>query len=139
MASPPQSAWSQLGIGVYVHAPQESGPAITLVALLDSNTHQVSVSLINALSTACSDGGTEDLGAMGIYNIAGTPVKMRAACLNGVEIDQPSSDAGKKLLNDVVAAEKPFAIDTGNGHPFHYNPAGFGVIQKQILATKNAL
>lgn len=135
---PRSSHWVQLSQDGYSLKPREKAD-IYLLAGIDSKTHQVAITIFDLTGNACSKNETQMLGNVGTYKVDGTYIRFRGACINGSEIEQPFSDAGKDFINNRVNEEEPVTVDMGAGNVLHYDTNGFSAIKTKLLATEHAL
>jgi len=107
----------------------------------DSNTGQLIVSTLNIdnVVSMCSEGETSDHGETSPFKINGRFIRMHQICINGSEIDQPTTPEGKQYLLNAVSGNEPLSLEINSLHVYTYDPSNFEAVKKALSEAKRAL
>lgn len=133
-----QTMWVPLSNSTYMLPPAE-GTKVLLSATVDTHTKRVAINVMDLSGVVCKENDSHQLEAASPISINGKYVKVMSACLNGIQIIQPESAAGKAFLNNLLESETPVALDIGRGQVLHYATSGTKAIVKKLMAAENAM
>lgn len=142
-ASGALSPWLSLSSNAYL-LPPTTNYGLFLMANVDSRTGKLSINMMNiepgtSLCVIDGENQTSDLGEIAPFKINGQYVRMRSACFNGTEVDQPVTDAGKAYLIDLVDRGTKIQVEVNSHVVLSYIPANFSAVKTALTQAHSAM
>lgn len=110
-----------------------------LGASLDSRINDVGISLFDFGHRICAEGQNIPVGEIAPFNVNGQLVKFSQGCINGVLIAQPTTEAGRRFLDQAVESGRPVSIDAGYRRPLHFPGTRLQPVREHLLAARSAM